>query len=338
MKLKEIAELIGGELIGDGGVEISGVSGIDEAKDGDITYVTGPKWLKAAALSPASAVICGAPAANLGKPHIFTKNPQLSFAKLLSRFYVKPHPCLGVSKAAYVSEKARIGAGVTVYPLAYISDGAEIGPEAVLYPGVFVGNDATVGEGCVIYANVTIREGTKIGRHVTIHAGAVIGADGFGYVYDAGIHHKIPQVGRVVIEDDVEIGANVTIDRATTGSTVIGAGTKIDNLVQIGHNVRVGRGSIIVAQVGIGGSSTLGDGVILGGQAGIADHTTLESGTMLGAKAGALGEVKRGVYSGTTPMPHREWLKAQAIFARLPELKRRIEALEEALQTRETTG
>jgi UDP-3-O-[3-hydroxymyristoyl] glucosamine N-acyltransferase len=179
---------------------------------------------------------------------------------------------------------------------------------------------------------VAIREGVAIGSRVIIHANAVIGSDGFGYVFEDGIHQKIPQVVGVIIEDDVEIGANVTIDRATTGNTVIGKGTKIDNLVQIGHNVTVGKNVILVAQVGIAGSSKIGDGVVLGGQVGVADHTTIEAGTMIGAKGGAMGEMKRSVYSGILPMPHREWLKAMAVFAKLPELHKKIKELEEKIK------
>src|SRR5208283_3202054 len=179
-----------------------------------------------------------------------------------------------------------------------------------------------------IFPNVTIRENTLIGDRVIIHAGAVIGSDGFGYVFEDGMHNKIPQVGNVSIEDDVEIGAGVTIDRATTGTTVIGKGTKIDNLVQVGHNVQVGKNVILVAQVAIGGSSIIGDGVMIGGQAGVSDHINVEAGAMIAAQSGVLGDVGRGIYGGSPAIPHREWLKASALFARLPELKKRIEELE----------
>jgi len=178
---------------------------------------------------------------------------------------------------------------------------------------------------------VSIREKAVIGNRVIIHPNAVIGSDGFGYVFEEGKHNKIPQVGIVMIEDEVEIGAGVAIDRATTGATVIGKGTKIDNLVQIGHNVRIGTNVILVAQVGIGGSSRIGDGTVLGGQAGIADHTVIEAGTRIAAQSGVVGVVKRGVYGGTLSIPQRDWLKASALFARLPELKKRIEALEKKL-------
>ncbi len=242
----------------------------------------------------------------------------------------------GISENAFISEEAEIAPNVTIYDFAYVSGKVRIGQGSVIFPGVFIGEACDIGEECTIYPNVTIRENTVIGNRVIIHPNSVIGADGFGYVFEEGRHYKIPQVGNVLIEDDVEIGAGVTIDRATTGSTVIGKGTKIDNMVQIGHNVRVGSNVILVAQVGIGGSSSIGDNVVLGGQAGVADHTVIDAGTMVAAKSGVMGEVKRGVYGGVPMIPHRDWLKATALFARLPELKKRIEALEKKLKDRET--
>lgn len=332
MKLKEIAKIINGEIVGESEVEITGVSSISEAGEGDITYLSDNKWLKQLKSCNAAAVIIREPVSDVRKPQIIAKNPQLSFSKLLSIFYVKPHPYKGISNQAFVSDKALIGKNVTIYPFAYISEGAEIGAETIIYPGVFIGEDTKIGNSCLIYSNVTIREQIIIGNRVIIHAGAVIGADGFGYVFDNGIHHKIPQIGSVVIEDDVEIGANSTIDRATTDKTVIGKGTKVDNLVQIGHNVRIGKNVIIVAQTGIGGSSEIGDGVILGGQSAVSDHSTIEAGAMFGGRSGIVGKVSRGIYSGAPIIPHREWLKASAVFARLPELNKKIKELEEKIK------
>lgn len=331
MKLKDIAILLKGEVLGDADIDISGVAGIHDAKDGDITYLAGTKFLKALGSSKASAVIVKSPVEGLETAQVITGNPQLAFSLLLSHFYVRPHPCLGISKNAHVSEKALIGRNVTVYPSAYIADSASIGAGSVIYPGVFIGEGSSIGEGCVVYPNVTVREGVSIGSSVIIHAGAVIGADGFGFVFENGIHNKIPQVGGVIIEDNVEIGANVTIDRATTGNTVIGAGSKIDNLVQVGHNVTVGRNVILVAQVGIGGSSILGDGVIMGGQSAVADHTEIEAGSMFAGRSGALGIVRRGIYSGAPIIPHKDWLKATAIFAKLPEFHKKIKGLEDRI-------
>src|SRR5208283_5574403 len=331
MKLDALAELIGGELKGDGSIEITGVAGISDAREGDITFLSGTKLIAELRERPAAAVLVKDFIAELQMPQVKTRNPLYAFAKLLKHFYGRSIQHRGISKNAFISGEAEIAPDVTIYDFAYISGRVRIGPGSVIFPGVFIGEACSIGEGCTIYPNVTIRENTVIGNRVIIHPNSVVGSDGFGYVFEDGRHNKIPQVGKVLIEDDVEIGAGVTIDRATTGATVIGKGTKIDNLVQIGHNVRVGSNVILVAQVGVSGSSFIGDGAMLGGQAGVADHAVIEAGTMIAAKSGAMGEVKRGVYGGAPMIPHRDWLKASALFARLPELKKRIEALEKRL-------
>lgn len=332
MKLRELAELLDGEIRGDGEIEITGVAGISEAREGDITFLSGRKLVKELMKGPAAAVLVKDFLPEIHKPQVKTGNPHFAFAKLLGHFYGKRIQYKGVSKNAFISEGAEIGRNATIYDLVYISDKVKIGSGAVIFPGVFIGEECCIGEDCTVYPNVTIMEKTVIGNRVIIHPNAVIGSDGFGYVFEEGRHNKVPQVGNVRIEDDVEIGAGVTIDRATTGSTVIGKGTKIDNLVQIGHNVQVGSNVILVAQVGIAGSSRIGDGVILGGQVGIADHVVIEPGTMIAAKSGVFGEVKHGVYAGIPILPHRDWLKASALFAKLPELKKRIEELEKRMR------
>lgn len=332
MKLQEIAELVSGELAaGTKELEITGASGIADAKDGDITFVSGRKFVEKAIQSSASAFIVGEIFPSIIKPQIRVKNPQVSFAVLLKHFYVRPHAFLGVSDRAHVAPGVQIGPDTTVYPLAFIDELAKIGARTVIYPGVYVGKGSVIGDDCVIHPNVSIYHEMSIGSRVIIHAGSVIGADGFGYVWSEGSHNKIPQVGGVVIEDDVEIGANVTIDRATTGSTVIGRGTKIDNMVQVAHNVKVGAHSIIVAQAAIAGSCKLGDGVIVGGQVGIADHVNIEAGTMIGSQSGIMSDLKRGVYFGSPAMGHREWLKSSAIFQKLPDMKKHIQELEARL-------
>ena len=328
MKLRELASLIHGEIIGDESIEITGVSGIREAKEGDITFLSARKYLKDLAGSGASCVIVREPFADIPVAQIKVPNPQLAFAKLLAHFYVKRHDPAGVSADAYVSGTARIAEGVSVYPFCYISAGVSLGKGTVVYPHVFIGEDSAIGEDCILHPNVTVREKVRIGDRVIIHSGAVIGSDGFGYVFDQGVHHKIPQVGGVIVADDVEIGSNVSIDRATTGNTQIGSGTKIDNLVQIAHNVTIGKNSLIISQVGIAGSSEIGDYVTLAGQVGVADHTHIESETIFGAQAGAMGHVAKGIYSGSPGMPHREWLKARAVFAKLPELQKKVRELE----------
>ena len=216
-------------------------------------------------------------------------------------------------------------------PFAHLADGVSIGDETVIMPGAYIGERSKIGSQCMIYPNVVIREGVSIGNRVIIHSGTVIGSDGFGYVLENGAHYKIPQVGGVIIEDDVEIGSNVSIDRATLGNTIIGKGTKIDNLAQIAHNVKIGENSLIISQAGIAGSSEIGNFVIIGGQVGVADHTTVESGTIVVAQSGIYGNVSKGVYSGTFALPHKNWLRSQALFAKLPELNKKINDLEERL-------
>jgi UDP-3-O-[3-hydroxymyristoyl] glucosamine N-acyltransferase len=333
MRIREIAAKVHGEVVGDEGLEITGVSGIDDAEAGEITYITSEKFLNALNAGEASAVLVTERNAKIGKTQIVVKNPQFAFAVLLNAFYVPPQECMGISERAVVSDSAVLGENVTVHALAYISDGARIGNGTIVYPGVFIGRQSTIGEGCLIYPNVTIREGVAIGKNVIIHPGTVIGADGFGYVFENGIHNKIPQVGGVVIEDDVEIGANVTIDRATTGNTIIGKGTKIDNLVQVAHNVKIGRNSILVAQVGIGGSTFIGEGVTLAGQVGIADHVEIDAGTIVGAQAGVTGKLKKGMYLGSPARPYRDALKSMELFHRLPELHKKLVEIERRLES-----
>lgn len=333
MRISEIAEIFNAKIEGDPDLEIKDVKGIEDAAEGDITYIVSSKYLDLAKNSKASAFIVKERLEGVDKTQVIVDNPQLVFAKLLEIFYVKPHPYKGISDKATVSEKTNIGENVTIYPFVYIEDDVEIGDNTVIYPFTFIGKATSIGSNCIIYPNVTIREAVKIGNRVIIHSGSVIGSDGFGYIFHEGKHLKIPQVGSVLIEDDVEIGACVTIDRATTGNTVIGAGTKIDNLVQIAHNVKIGKNSIIVAQVGIAGSSKIGDGCILAGQVGVSDHVEIESGTIITAKSGVMpGKLTRGIYSGTPVFPHREWLKAAAIFQKLPELYKKIKELEDKIK------
>lgn len=331
MQLKEIALMLGGEIKGDTEIEIEGVAGIHDVKEGEITFLSDKKLTDECAKSRASCVIVRDHIPEINKTQVIVKNPYYAFAKLLELFYVKPLSPAGISSKAFISEHAKIGKDVSIHPSAYISDEALIGERTVIYPGVFIGNNTTIGDDCLIYPNVTVRENINIGNRVIIHPGVVIGSDGFGYVFEDNRHNKIPQVGGVIIGDDVEIGANVTIDRATTGNTIIGSGTKIDNLVQIAHNVKIGANSIVVAQVGVGGSTEIGKFVVIGGQVGVADHARIDDGSMIGAQSGVMGHLTKGIYSGTPVIPHREWLKASVIFAKLPELNKKLRELEERI-------
>ncbi len=336
MRLSEIAERFNGQIIGNPEAEIIGVKGIEDAREGDITYLASTKYIDKLKNSRASAVILKEKIGGLEKTQLIVDNPHLTFVKLLQLFYVRPYCPKGISEQAIISKDTNIGKNVTIYPYVFIDDQVEIGENTVIYPFTFIGRGSKIGANCIIYPHVTIRENVYIGNSVIIHSGAVIGADGFGYIFNEGRHEKIPQVGSVIIEDDVEIGACTTIDRATTGNTVVGKGTKIDNLVQIAHNVKIGRNCIIVAQVGIAGSSTIGDGCILAGQVGVADHAEIEAGTIVTAQSGVMpGKLQKGVFSGTPAMPHREFLKSYAIFGKLPEINKKVKEIEEKIKKME---
>jgi UDP-3-O-[3-hydroxymyristoyl] glucosamine N-acyltransferase len=332
MKLRDFAEIVSGTIIGDPDTEITGVAGIEDARKGDITFASSAKFLQDLHRSEAACVIVKEPFQDIGIAQLKVQNPHYAFAKAIECFY--PAGCHepGISDRAYVSDKAKIGRDVVISSFAYVGKNVCIGDRTVISPGVFVGEGSKIGCNCIIYPNVTVREKVSIGDRVIVHSGTVLGSDGFGYVFENGAHYKIPQVGGVVIEDDVEIGSNVSIDRATLGNTLIEKGTKIDNLVQIAHNVKIGEKSLIVAQVGIAGSSKIGSFVILAGQAGVADHAAIDSGTIITAQSGISGRVAKGTYSGSPAFPHSTWLRAQAAFAKLPEMNKKIRELETRLK------
>ncbi len=332
MKLSEIAEKLNLELIGNPDLEIKDVSGLDTAGHGSLTYIKSSKFLPQVISSGASAFITEQRIDETDVAQLISDNALLSFAQALELFYKKQYRPLGVMEGSIVNPSARISKSATVYPGAYISDNVEIGERTIIYPNVFIGEGVSIGNDTVIYPNVTIMENVSIGSRVRVHAGTVIGSDGFGYIFHEGKHYKIPQVGKIIIENDVEIGAGVTIDRATTGVTFIGEGTKIDNLVQIAHNVKIGKHCIIVAQVGIAGSTEVGNFVTLAGQVGVADHAVIEDGTIVTAQSGiSKKKYKKGVYSGTPAIEHSRWLRASILFERLPEMEKRIKKIEKLL-------
>jgi UDP-3-O-[3-hydroxymyristoyl] glucosamine N-acyltransferase len=257
----------------------------------------------------------------------------------VEKFFVSPRPALGLSKLISRGNDVILGEGVSIWPFVTLDDRVSVGRGTTLYANVFVGEGSVIGEDCVIYPNVTIRERVTIGNRVVIHSGTVVGSDGFGYIQEGGRHHKIPQVGTVVIEDDVELGANVTVDRATFGKTIVRRGTKVDNLVQIAHNVEVGEHNILVAQVGIAGSSKTGHHVMVGGQAGIIDHVTVGDFAMIAAGSGVYRDVPaKEIVAGVPALPRMEWLKAMAIVAKLPDLRQQIRDLEGRLKALESTA
>lgn len=336
-KLKELAEWVGGEVVGDGEVEISGVASIDAAQSGQITLIAHSKYLKKLEMTKASAVIAPKEITYAGKPLILTSNPQLAFAKVLALFFTKPYQSKGIDPSAHIAPTAQLGRDLTIYPQVYVGDRCRIEDRVTLYPGVFVGDDSVIGEDSILYPNVTVYSGSILGKRVILHSGVVIGADGFGYVKEGKKNTKIPQVGGVIIEDDVEIGANSAIDRATLGKTIIRRGVKIDNLVTIAHNVEIGEDSIIVAQVGIAGSTKIGRNVILAGQVGVIDHLEIGDNVMVGAQSGVAQNLPANqAFTGTPVMPHRKYLRAATLFTKLPEMRKSLMEMEERLKKIET--
>ena len=335
MKLKDFAEIVKGVIQGDPETEITGVSGIMDAHEGDITFVSSAKYLKQAGQSKASCIIAKELMSDIKTTQLLTSNPYLAFAKAIECFYPGPSFQPFISEKAIISDRVKFGKGISVYPFAYLSDDISIGDNTVILPGVFIGEKTEIGKHCIIHPNVVIRGGVTIGDRVVIHSGTVVGSDGYGYTFEKGEHYKIPQVGGVIIEDDVEIGSNVSIDRATLGNTVIGRGTKIDNLVQIAHNVEIGEKSLIMALAAIGGSSEIGSYVTIGGQAALADHTVVDSGTMIAGQSGVFGHFSKGVYSGTPALPHKDFLRSSSLFARLPEIYKRLRELENKINNLE---
>ena len=328
--LRELAARLECHLEGDGDVEIVRVAGIQDAGPGDVTFLANPKYEKALRGTQASAVILreDAPAAPCAM--LRARDPYLAFARAVGLFAPAWRPASGVHALAAVAEDARLGAQVSVGPFVAIGEGVTVGDRTVIFPNVTVGAGARIGSDCVIHSNVSIRERVALGDRVILQNGVVVGADGYGFVRRGdGTHEKIPQVAAVVIEDDVELGANTTVDRPAVGETRIKAGAKIDNLVQIGHGVTVGRNVLMAAQVGIAGSTDIADEVIFGGQVGVGGHLTIGRGAVAVGQSGVTHSLDPGaMVAGYPAIDSREWRKASVLFRRLPELKQRLEALE----------
>lgn len=337
MELRILAERLNAQLNGPGDADIRGAAGLLDAVDGDITFLSDEKYASDMERSRASAVIIGRSMKVPGLPSLIVKNPRFAFAQALTILYGKPYVPGGISEKAVIGKDASIGSDTTIHPYAVIGAGATIGKRTLISSGVFIGAGAVVGDECVIHANVSIYEGVQLGHRVIIHAGTVIGSDGFGFVTEGGIHHKIPQIGGVLIEDDVELGANCTIDRAALGNTVIKRGTKLDNSVHVAHNVSIGEHCLIAAQVGVAGSATLGSYVVIGGQAGVADHVTVGDRVMIGGGSGITRDMEAGkIVAGYYAMPLRDWLKTQALLPKLPDMAKRISSMERHIQELET--
>ncbi|MGI9103606.1 MAG: UDP-3-O-(3-hydroxymyristoyl)glucosamine N-acyltransferase [Terriglobales bacterium] len=323
MKLSELAKRVGGSIVGDD-VEIAGIASIASATGRDLVFVENEKHLAAAMASAAAAIIAGEfVSTEARKPLLIAKQPRLAFARAAELLRPAARCASGIHATAVVHETAKLGGQVSVGPHAVVSEDVVIGDNARIGAGAFVAPGVSIGPQCDIKSNVTIYSGTTLGARVVVHAGAVLGSDGFGFVRDeeSGRYTKFPQIGTLRIEDDVEIGANTTVDRGALDATVIARGTKLDNLVHVGHNVQLGEDVVIAAQTGISGSSVLENGVVVAGQVGIADHVRIESGAILGAQSGIpTGKVIRGrgiLFWGTPARPIRQYLKELAVLARL---------------------
>jgi UDP-3-O-[3-hydroxymyristoyl] glucosamine N-acyltransferase len=331
--LGRLADALGAALRGDPGLVVTGVAPLDVAGPQQISFLTDPKYLNQAQASRAGALLVSRDVTGLPGPLLQVDRPQQALIALLGLFHPEPSAEPGVHPTACVAREARIDPSASVGPLAVVEAEAVVGPRTHVGALSFVGRRAVLGEDVRLHPRVVVREGVRIGNRVVVHSGAVLGADGFGYAFDGRAHVKIPQVGGLRIDDDVEVGANTAIDRATLGETIVRRGTKIDNLVQIGHNCDVGEDVILVSQVGIAGSSRVGNRAMLAGQVGVADHVTIGAGAILTAKSGVPNDVPAGeVWSGIPSRPTSEQKRIWAGESQLPELIKRVRALEKRLR------
>jgi UDP-3-O-[3-hydroxymyristoyl] glucosamine N-acyltransferase len=330
VKLRALAEHLGCRLEGDGNIDITGVAGIDVAGPGQVTFLANPKYQAALQRTRASAVLLREDSAPAPCAMLRAHDPYLAFARAVGLFAPAWRPAAGVHGMAAVAASANLGADVSIGAFVAVGERVRVGDRTVIFPNVTIGPGCVIGDDCVIHSNVSIRERVTVGHRVILQNGVVLGGDGYGFVRrDDGTHEKIPQVAAVVIEDDVELGANTTVDRPAVGETRIRAGTKIDNLVMIGHGVTVGRNVLMAAQVGVAGSTEIGDDVIFGGQVGVGGHLTIGRGTIAVGQSGVTNSVPDGsMLAGYPAIDNRAWRRASVIFRRLPELKKRIEELE----------
>ncbi|HET8656784.1 MAG TPA: UDP-3-O-(3-hydroxymyristoyl)glucosamine N-acyltransferase [Longimicrobiaceae bacterium] len=333
--LTEIVRLADGELRGSGETRIRGVAPLEGAGPGELSFIANARYLPylhathAAAVLVARELSAEVPASI---PQVLVGDPHAALARILPALYPAAPREVGVHPTAVVDESADVGEAAYVGPYAVIEAGVRLGARCSIGAHAVVGRGCRLGDDCVVHAHATLYPGVRLGARCVIHSGARLGKEGFGFVWEGGAHRRVQQVGGCVLEDDVEVGCNTTIDRGSIGDTVVGAGTKIDNLVQLGHNVRIGRHAILVSQVGVAGSTAVGDGAVLGGQVGVGGHLKIGAGARIGAQGGVIGDVPAGeTYSGYPARPHREALRAQGALFKLPELIRRVRALEKAV-------
>lgn len=329
--LREIALQIDGVVSGDPEIVISGITAIADAGAADITFAVPPHIEKAAA-SQAAAVIIPDTIEDFAKPAIRVANPRVAFTQLLTSFSPPPAVARGIHPSAVLGAAVQLGKNVAIMAYVVIDAGVQIGDNTIVYPHTYIGRNASIGSDVILYSNVTVREECQIGDRVIIHSGAVIGSDGFGFVTHGGQHIKVPQIGNVVLEDDVEIGANTTIDRATTSSTIVKRGTKIDNLVHLAHNVIVGEHCFLVAQTGIAGSTKIGSNVTFAGQSGCNGHITIVDNCVFAARSAPIGDITSpGFYAGFPARPHREWLRSEAGVHKIGDLLKKVRDMEKRL-------
>ncbi len=331
--LGELAALLQGELKGPPDLAIEGIASVDNATPREITFIAQHRFARLVAASQAGAFIVAPDLADLPRPLIIVANPYLAYARVAAIFAPPLRRRPGISDRACLGDDLTLGREVAIGPLACIGDRVRLGDRVTIMPGCYLGDDVEIGAGTLLYPNVTILERCQVGERCIIHSGTVIGADGFGFVPTPDGNVKIPQLGTVVIEDEVEIGANCTIDRGALGETRVGRGVKIDNLVQLGHNVSVGDHSLLVAQAGVSGSTKLGRHVIMAGQSGLVGHIELGDGVRVGAQAGVTHSLPAGQdVTGSPALPQMEWLRMTALLPKLPDLWKRLKKLEEQVK------
>ena len=338
MTLDELARRLGCQLEGDGTLEVTRVAGLEDAGPGDITFLANAKYAAKLSATRASALIADASVAAAPCAILRTDQVYLAFARAVGELTPPARPAAGISPLAVIDATADLGPDVSIAPFVTVGPRARVGARSILEPQVVIGPGAAVGDDCHLHAHAVVREGVTVGQRVIVQSGAVLGSDGFGFAHRPdGTHEKIPQVGRVVIEDDVEIGANATVDRPAVGETRIGAGTKIDNLVQIAHGVRLGRDVLLAAQVGIAGSTVLEDRVMMAGQSGVTGHVRLGVGAIVGAKSAVTRNVDAGEHvAGVPAVEVSEWREATVLGRRLPQLRESLARLEARLAALET--
>ncbi|HAV65346.1 MAG TPA: UDP-3-O-(3-hydroxymyristoyl)glucosamine N-acyltransferase [Verrucomicrobiales bacterium] len=330
--VQQIAERLDGDVLGDGSIEIHGFAPADSAREGDLTFAEKATYLATAEASRAAAILVADDCSSSTKAIIRVANPRVAVAKLLPLFFPEPDEPAGVHPSAVIAASAKVDSSAHIGPNCSIGEGVTLGARCVLHGGNHVRRDSQLGNDVVLHPNVVIYPGTKIGNRVVIHAGSVIGSDGYGYVFDEGRHLKMPQVGQVIIHDDVEIGANTAIDRGALGPTVIGQGTKIDNLVHVAHNVAFGRHCLIMGQCGFAGSTRLGDYCVVASQSGVAGHLKLGSQSMIGAKSGVMRDIPdKGTVLGIPAQPDKQTKRQWIALQQLPDLLKQVRDMQKQL-------